>query len=389
MSKKEGGRLAGVIVMLACFVAIELLAMLVFRVGHLQRSIRPPLEYPYHPYLGWENLSDHRYTGALAGGLHPWAIRTDGLGHIITPAHAFPDPEVHVALVGGSAIFGVGQTGNEHTVASHLEQDLARRTGARVEVHNLAVGGYTSFQEALALERFLSRQRADVVISVSGYNDAFAAAIEAGPDFGLLLHRLDPKTRLMRSIEHGGPPLLAAIVQLVLGEMRLRSAAVDLLGLVSERLRPTPPKVPPAATLPDSAEIARRAAFVLTNYAMMDGMARQNGGRFYMFLQPTAMNRARLTPAELQSLDSLSGEFLERARPVMRIFYPVVIASPHGFEFHDLTRAFDGFAEPAFADECHWLDGATPVLASSIADVVAPAVEAAARRARAAPAKGP
>ncbi len=383
--RKTGGAIAallgGLLAMAIVFAMFELGAWLVFRAARLTRSTPPEVTYPYHPYLGWENLPHHTYRGILAGGLHAWTVRTDSLGRGATPHASHPEPRVDVALVGGSAAFGVGQTSNETTLANQLERELERRTGARVEVHNLAVGGYTSFQEALALERFLSNHRADVVVSLSGYNDAFAAAIEGGPDFGLLLHRLDPKTEMVRSIERGELKVLPVAAQAALGALRRRSYAVDLLGKVTDRLRPPPPAVPWTTAMPDSAELARRARFVLTNYAMMDGMARQNGARFFLFLQPTAMNRATLTAPERQAMDSLSREFMARARPAVRIFYPTMLAAPKTFEMRDLSPVFDAFPDPAFADECHYLDGAAPVLAAAIAEAVAPAVGEAARRA--------
>ena len=135
-------------------------------------------------------------------------------------------------------------------------------------------------------------------------------------------------------------------------------------------------KAPPVwgdMPMPDSAEIVRRARFVLTNYAMMDGMARQHGARFFMFLQPTAMNRRTLTDAERQALGRLDKSFMDRARPVVRIFYPAAIAAGKRFAFHDITGCLDEFAEPAYADECHYLDAATPTVAAAVCDVIAPA----------------
>ena len=381
MANKSGLVLSGLLVTVVFFAAIEIGALLLYKVRHLTRAGAPVVEYPYHPYLGWENLPNHLYTGALAGGLHKWANRTDSLGESITPLESAPDPAVSVVVVGGSAMFGVGQSDNAYTVASQLERQLRERTGLRVEVHDLAVGGYTSFQEALNVERFLARHHADVVVSVSGYNDAFAAAIEGGPDFGLLLHRLDPKAELMRAIERGDPKVLPVAAGIAFGALRRHSYAIDLLGKFADRMRRPPPAVPWTTAMPDSAEIVHRARFVLTNYAMMDGMTRQNGGRFFMFLQPTALNRTRLTPEERAAMDSLSKDFMDRARPVMKIFYPAVVAAPKSFEFHDLSGALDDFAAPAFADECHFLDAATPVLATAISDVIAPAVVEAGRRA--------
>ena len=93
-----------------------------------------------------------------------------------------------------------------------------------------------------------------------------------------------------------------------------------------------------------------------------------------------ALNRKHLTSAELAAIDSLNRDFMERARPVMKIFYPTVVAAAKTFEFHDLTGCLNSFAAPAFADECHYLDAATPTIASAIADVIAPAVTEAAKR---------
>lgn len=383
MSNRSGSVLSGLLMTVVFFAAIEVGALLLYKVAHLTRSSVPLVVYPYHPYLGWENLPNHLYTGSLAGGLHRWANRTDSLGESITPLESAPDPAVTIAVVGGSAVFGVGQSDNAHTVASQLERQLHERTGLRVEVHDLAVGGYTSFQEALTVERFLARRHADVVVSMSGYNDAFAAAIEGGPDFGLLLRRLDPKTELVRAIERGDPKVLPVASGIAFGALRRHSYAIDLLGKFADKIRRPAPAVPWAA-MPDSTEIVHRARFVLTNYAMMDGMTRQNGGRFFLFLQPTALNRTRLTPEERAAMDSLSKDFMDRVRPVMKIFYPALVAAPKTFEFRDLSGSLDDFAAPAFADECHFLDAATPVLAGAIADVITPAVLDAARRAGAA-----
>ena len=375
MAKNSGSAWAGVLVMGVMFAALELLAMLAFKSGKIVRTGPPLVTYPYHSYLGWENRPNYEYTGILAEGLHHWAIRTDSSGRSITPHSDVPDPDLRVVMVGGSAVFGVGQTGNAHTVPAQVELELERRTGLRVEVINLAVGGYTSFQEMLNVERYLADHEADVVVSLSGYNDAFAAAIERSPEYGLLLHRLDPKTELVRSIERGDLGLLPTAAGLLVQGLRRRSNAIDLLGKVADRVRPAA-KAPPVwgdMPMPDSAEIVRRARFVLTNYAMMDGMARQHGARFFMFLQPTAMNRRTLTDAERQALDRLDKSFMDRARPVVRIFYPAVIAAGKRFAFHDITGCLDEFAEPAYADECHYLDAATPTVAAAVCDVIAPA----------------
>jgi hypothetical protein len=376
--------------MLVMLGLIELSARLVFHFTHAVRTGTPYFEYPFHPYLGWDNRPNFRYSGTLAGGLHRWTIQTDSSGEADTPAYSFRDPQVTVVVVGGSVMFGHGQSGNAHTVPAELERELVRRTGLRIEVHNLAVRGYTSFQEMLAVERYLSGHHADIVVSVSGFNDAAAAATEDGVEFGLLLHRRDPKIELIRSIERGELDAVPVTAHLLLQNLRRWSAAVDLLAKAGERL--SPPRPAPLSWLatpaPDSAEVVRRARLVLTNYAMMDAMARQSGARFFMFLQPHAMTRRSLTAFEHQALDSLNRPTQRRIQPVLRVFYPALIAADKQFSFHDITRCLDDLPGSAYADDCHFLDAATPVVARAVCDVIeAPVVESARHQgvARAAP----
>lgn len=382
MNNKAFRTLLEIFAIVVVLALVELAAALAFKAHIAVRTTKPEVPYPYHQYLGWENCRNYEYTGVLAGGLTRWANRTDSAGESVTPLFDFPDPDVSVVVVGGSAVFGVGQTDNEHTVPSQIELELNRRTGLRVEVHNLAVGGYTSFQEMLALERFVSNHRADVVVSISGYNDAFAAAYEGTQDFGLMLHRVEPKAELIRSIERGDLKVVPVTAGLLIQALRRKSNAVDLLGKAVLRLVPPPP--PPqeweGIPIPDSAEVVRRARFVMTNYAMMDGIARQRGARFFMFLQPTVMTRGTLGSTESHAFDSFDPAFKERTLPVVRVFYPAAIAAEKSFEFHDITHCFDDFRAPAFGDDCHYLDGATATVAGAVCDVITPAVIEAAHR---------
>lgn len=80
-------------------------------------------------------------------------------------------PEVWI--LGGSAAFGIGQR-DEHTIAS----ELARQTeadGKPIQVVNVAVPGFTAYQEALRLEQLLAVRKApDLVILYDGMNDVGA-----------------------------------------------------------------------------------------------------------------------------------------------------------------------------------------------------------------------
>ena len=76
-------------------------------------------------------------------------------------------------LLGGSAAFGVGQR-DDHTIASELARQ-SERDGQPVRVRNLAVPGFTAYQEALLLEQLLAvRPPPDLVIMYDGMNDVAA-----------------------------------------------------------------------------------------------------------------------------------------------------------------------------------------------------------------------
>lgn len=65
---------------------------------------------------------------------------------------------------------------------------------------------------------------------------------------------------------------------------------------------------------------------------------------------------------------------MNRVLPVARVFYPAVRTAEKSFAFYDLSDCLDNFEAPAYADECHFLNAATPAVAAAVCDVIAPAV---------------
>lgn len=92
------------------------------------------------------------------------------------PVYTPAEPVATVAVVGGSSAFGLGQT-DDGQLASALARELeARRWPATVV--NAGMPGFTTYQSAVDLERRLaSGQRFDVVVAVTGWNDAVAGAL--------------------------------------------------------------------------------------------------------------------------------------------------------------------------------------------------------------------
>ena len=78
-----------------------------------------------------------------------------------------------VVLTGGSAMWGVGATSGTTTIASQLELKLnSAQTGVKYKVFNLAMGGWQSFQQFIALSMYGGNLQPDWIITMDGYNDA-------------------------------------------------------------------------------------------------------------------------------------------------------------------------------------------------------------------------
>lgn len=77
---------------------------------------------------------------------------------------------LHVAFLGGSAMFGVGQR-DGHTIPSEFAR-IAEARGIPLDVHNYGFPGWVSWQEFLYLERLLAAgRRYDLIVVFDGFND--------------------------------------------------------------------------------------------------------------------------------------------------------------------------------------------------------------------------
>lgn len=160
--------------------------------------IRPLGAYGYRQQPGAEF---HYVDGAVA--------RTNAMGFRGPPV-AVPKPAgtYRIVLLGGSTSFGFA-VDDSQTIDSYLRSRLAGSLpGRRIEVVNLALDGYDSYQD---LERFREDGlplEPDLVIVNSGINDVRSARYSdlADPDPRTLLWQADV-ARLRREAAEGGPTL--------------------------------------------------------------------------------------------------------------------------------------------------------------------------------------
>lgn len=97
------------------------------------------------------------------------------------PTRMKPAGRTRIILLGGSTAFSVGAPDDAHTIGGYLERMLALH--GDVEVLTFATPAWASSHERVAIENVLRHLQPDVVISLSGTNDAVWGAAGRDPHF--------------------------------------------------------------------------------------------------------------------------------------------------------------------------------------------------------------
>jgi lysophospholipase L1-like esterase len=194
-----------------------------------------------------------------------WEVRLDSRGFRTDEfASEKPPGTFRIACLGDSWTFG-GNVGQDDAYPQRLEALLrARPGGDGVEVLNLGVLGYSSYQGRVLLETHVRTWRPDVVTigfamndaSVAGYRDAEAAkAVREAPGWPLRVARLGEHVEIYRLLRY-----LAALV-------RFRPPSPgDHLWQVNENPEDAPYLVPGAAGLVDYARLEGRSRVGVAAY---------------------------------------------------------------------------------------------------------------------------
>ncbi|MEO0035443.1 MAG: hypothetical protein RLZZ501_1466 [Pseudomonadota bacterium] len=332
------------------------------------------IENPFHPFLGWQAAPNYKVnTTKDVGGVH--YIRTDADGNSITPAQ-YANPVLTVIVTGGSTMFGVGASDNDGTVPAQLERLLRERFGVDIKVVNLAVRGYTSFQEMLRLKEWLNDgHRADLVLSVSGRNDAYAVrGARAARSLLLPEHVWTNAVPLVRAAELQKPILLNPV-----GFFREHSYFIDLLARLVLRVTggndfhfdaaDAPAAAQASQVVPEAAALGTAA-----NYQMMAQLAQTYGADFQFVLQPTAYTLDRF-PADIPALTQDPAK-AEADRGAEARFYQDLRGDLDGrLALSDLTAALNGAAGTLYIDQCHYTDAGGALLAAALVETIAPKIQ--------------
>jgi lysophospholipase L1-like esterase len=258
-----------------------------------------------------------------------------------------------IFLLGGSTAFGSGASSNDTTIGGYLEKYLNERSdqyGWRFEVITAASSGWATTNERILIENRLVELEPDVVLEVSGHNDAF---------WGLNRHN----TQWFRGFQD---LYFMALLNAVL-KYKFDAAFPKELGGERE----------PGISVPRMCGRLRR------NIELAHAALEPVGADYCFALQPiTSCSKKRLTGRE-QRMASRPGNF---PMPVDQAEFADCFAQfrstlaevkrpqrPH-YHFFDLTPIFDDCdaATDIFIDRCHFGDRGHDLIARRLRDLLDP-----------------
>jgi hypothetical protein len=340
-----------------------------------KRSHADGVENPFHPYLGYVHAPNITIE-MTKGTSRKMKLTTDENGFSITPKFAFAHPDFTIITTGGSTIFGVGSSDNSTTVPSILEELIYQRLKLRAEVVNLAQRGAQSFQEMLLLDRFFAEYGADLVLTISGRNDADAALHDPTVEGAFLKpHVWNNAVPIVHKAERG-----EFVVIGLQGKLRSWSYTYDLLFRwigSSKKSRSTVIKTPKLnLRRKASTDTKQRAKISVTHYAVADQISKINGATFVMILQPTIFGKNTWTEVEKDRMIRKGkkrgfGNW-KKYRQNEEDFYDALREIEKPFHFIDLSNIFLESSETLYVDQCHYNDLAAEKLAEKIFESIEP-----------------
>lgn len=272
--------------------------------------------------------------------INAWQMRS-------TNELSVPKPQgvYRVFLTGGSTAFGSGAPSQDQTVGALLEAKLnARGAGAasprRFEVFTFANPAWSTTQERIAIENYLSELEPDLIVSLSGNNDVFWG--DAG--------------RNVLWYSTFSDDYFNAVV----------NAALTTTGR-----KPAPP-------LPHAGAIAGKVAPTLVaarlqKNATLGATALGHGGgkaNWIYFLQPNlAASKKALSEREREFLTSSRDYYVQCYAQIAQALRGLQLAN---FAFVDLSGLFDARSagDEVFLDQFHFGDVGNEVIAGAMAQEV-------------------
>ena len=341
------------------------------------------VEHQFHPFMGWLSMPNMSVNTESPCGPLDAHIETDQHGYSIIPIH-YDHPQMRIVITGGSTMFGVGQDINTHTIPSRLTKMLYDRLGIKAEVINLGQRGFRAFQEMSILNDWYSvGNQADVVLSISGANDAIMGFAEPNVKNVLVTQsHWNGPVRLVRRAENSKPDNKLLSFRINWERLAKKSyffqSLYDLNNYVHHKQKSlshsnkyVTKQLPP---IPYK-DIPLRVQVMADQYAAMQAITEQHGGTYVMFLQPTFFTKQSSTKQELNCVNTSlthSGGMNLNYGVYEKSFYADFRRMRKHFNYIDLTNVLNKSKNMLYIDNVHYTNDAAAILASSVFENIKP-----------------
>ena len=327
----------------------------------------------FHPFRGWQAPENERIkiSKPFFNYSDEKFVETDKDGRVDTPLH-YENPDIKIAILGGSTVFGVGSSSNATTVPASLEQQIFDKFEIKAEVTNLGVRGYNSFQELMTLHEYLLKNSADIVIALSGINDAKYASENDDIQYSLIQREVfDASVPLVRKAQRQQPIIINPA-----GYLRKISSFIDLSFRVLYQIigQPTYYKSKKhEENNMDFANISKASEISIRNYKMMQTLTESIDGKFIFALQPSSYSWIRF-PGNIDYVKK-NIEYFTKNRMYMTSFFDALARPAGNLNILDLRTVMDDIEAAPYADSVHYTDLGAQRIADVLSDHLKPLME--------------
>ena len=303
-----------------------------------------------------------------------------------------PD-EIRIIVTGGSASMS-HNVSEACTLAANLQRMLTERaSGKVVKIFTLGSGAWKSFQELIALQRYETDIKPDLIVTFDGFNDithSFNSDV-LGPYAGW---RMAEAYDRLRDWVWGGSLATFQGMRIIHDlPIVLRGFSFDVARRANANSRfpefAVPGNMATRFELPvDLRRIARRTDFdprnckvvdqYLRNSRLMDLVSENSGIPILHVLQPMLYLKEPLSPAERERLALYEEMINYSVQGYLRMSSGLedITKGSKTARFLDLSVAFQGDAATYFYDYCHMNAAGYRIVSARIADVIAEMLKA-------------
>ncbi len=311
-----------------------------------------------------------------------------------------PPDELRIFLTGGSTAFGMGATGEAHSVVgpytleyretiSHIMEKIlnstARIPGKKIRVYNAAVWGYAYQHDLLRYITKLRRYKPDMIVSLDGANE-IALVSKITPDWDYF--KEGQYSNIWRQVFSYNRAGLSSYLTLWLKNNTYlmsafwagRDTVQELSGALLDKTESWDAQGPKPYSLKISVEerskhVGRNVAEVLSVVEKFD-LALKNDGVAHIFaLQPWLYLTKKPLQEKEKALMKLQGAKRYYGLPSDKMYEFLIeriveSANRNHYFVADFSRYFDDVSERVFTDWCHLTAGANYLIAKELSNLI-------------------